>query len=58
MEALENCGLQIPEFHSDVSFKLVNGSLVPCEPRKNRCGSCDDAIEINPIVWQKRLEIN
>lgn len=49
-------GLQIPEFLSTVSYILgPSGSLVLRDPVKNRDGDKDTAIEINPIVWQKRF---
>jgi hypothetical protein len=56
VHALMANGLQVPEFSSEQAFKrLDSGEFVICEPKKNRDGDADNAIEIYPIMWQKRL---
>lgn len=52
-------GLQLPEFQSDsiaVKMDPVTGAFTAYEQSKpNREGGIRDAIEINPLSWQKRL---
>lgn len=56
VQALIDNGLQVPEFSSEQSFRmLANGEFALSEPEKNRDGDPNRAIEINPILWQKRL---